>query len=409
MTSSTESIFRELPQYQALWNAVWSRKKTVFRIAAAVTAVMLVYVLVMPQSFTSTTTLLPPQQEKSNMGLASLLSGGGIPLMDISSSLGFGSRPSDLFVQVLNSRTVADSLIITERLDKFFGVDDMGSHRFALEPLQEATEIDANKDGIITISVTLKTGFFAGRDEIDSVKRFAARIANRYVYWLDRVNREKLISRARQSREFIASELVRTQEELDTAFNQLVAFQERNKSIYLEKQTEAALEGASSLKDKLYRAQLELALKKQDFKESSRVIKELESEVNQLQQLYQSMDTPAKNSGQDFYVPFSKLPRVAQRMADLLRKVKTLEQVMLFLSQQFYQERVQEAKDTPTVQVLDEAVPAILRSSPKRALWMALTVFFSLIASVLYVLATQRPHTPRNEPEHQGRAQTTGP
>jgi LPS O-antigen subunit length determinant protein (WzzB/FepE family) len=401
MTENRDTIFKELPQYKAIWETLRQNKRTVIKLVGIISLIMLVYVLIMPQSFTSTVTLLPPQKEKSNMGLASLLSGGGLPMMDITSSFGFGSRPADLYVQVLASRTVAESLIVSERLDVFFDIDEDKSYRHAIEPLQESSSFEATKDGIINISVTLKTGFFADDDEIDSIKTYAAHLANQYVQWLDRVNREKLISKARQSREFIESELERTQAELDTAFNGLVRFQEQNKSVFLEKQMEVALQGATSLKDKLYKAQLELALKRNDFEESSRIIQQLEAEVDQLQLLYNSLSVQSDDSEADYYVPFSNLPKVAREMAGLLREVKTLEQVILFLNQQYYQDRVQEAKDTPTVQVLDDAVPAIKRTSPRRALWMVLTVLFSTIASMIFVLVTQHkpivpvpPHPP---------------
>jgi uncharacterized protein involved in exopolysaccharide biosynthesis len=384
-------MFNELPQYKALSSVVWKHKKTAFRIVGSITVIMLVYVLIMPQSFTSTVTLLPPQQEKSNMGLASLLSGSGMPLMDISSTFGFGSRPADLYVQVLQSRTVAESLIVRERLDIFFNIDTSMSYRHAIEPLHESSAFEATKDGIIRVSVTLETGFFAGEAEVDSIKRFAAHVANQYIYWLDRVNREKMISKARQSREFIEAEIERTQADLDTAFSALVRFQKQNKSVYLEKQMEVALEGASALKDRIFQAQTELGMKKQDFAESSKVIKQLESEIDQLQKLYEQLTFPEDANKEDFYVPFMRVPEVAREMAGHLRKVKTLEQVIVFLNQQYYQDRVQEAKDTPTIQVLDEAVPAIKRTSPRRALWMILTVLFSAVAAVLYIAVRYKP------------------
>ncbi|MAT40662.1 MAG: hypothetical protein CL946_13780 [Ectothiorhodospiraceae bacterium] len=397
MTDQNTPLLKQLPQYKDLWNTIWGHRKTVVRIAGAVTVAMLAYVLIMPQSFTSTVTMLPPQEEKSSMGLASLLSGSNLPLMDISSTFGFGSRPSDLYVQVLQSRTVAESLIVTQNLDDFYGIDEGDSYRFAIEPLHESTVFEATKDGLIKVSVTLKTGFFANDAEIDSIKAFAATLANKYVYWMDRVNREKMISRARQSRQFVENELQRTQTELDTAYNQLVAFQSENKSVFLERQMEAALEGATTLKDQIYKAQLELAMKRQDFGESSRIIQQLETEIGQLQELYDQLNVPKEGESQDFYVPFARLPEVAREMAELLRNVKTLEQVILFLNQQYYQDRVQEAKDTPTIQVLDEAVPAIQRTSPKRALWMVLTVLFSTVGAVLFVLIRFRNEEPLPE------------
>ncbi|MFA6235571.1 MAG: hypothetical protein WC824_15485, partial [Bacteroidota bacterium] len=103
---------------------------------------------------------------------------------------------------------------------------------------------------------------------------------------------------------------------------------------------------------------------------------------------YASLSTGQGNAGADFEVPFQKVPEVAREMAGHLRDVKTLEQVIMYLSQQYYQDRVQEARDTPTVQVLDAATPAILRTSPKRAAWMLMTLLFSILVSVLYIMLT---------------------
>ncbi|MFZ1731650.1 MAG: Wzz/FepE/Etk N-terminal domain-containing protein [Bacteroidota bacterium] len=379
----------DLETYRLLLRTVWQRRKSVAAFVGAVTLIMLVYVLMMPQTFTSTVTLLPPQQEKSNLGLGSLLQGASaLPMFDIGSSLGFGGRQSDIFAEILKSQSVAESLIVRHDLAKWFGVSADLSYRHAIEPLQESTEVEVNKNGIIRVSVTLGTGFFPSSSDVDSVKNFTAAIANDYVRWLDRVNREKLISSARNSRIFVEEEIKRTESELDSAYMKLVSFQRTNKSVFLEKQMEAALTGAAALKEKLMEARTELGLKQQTFTERSRVITQLESEIDALSKQYASLSTGQGNTGEDFEVPFQKVPEVARAMAGHLRDVKTLEQVIMFLSQQYYQDRVQEARDTPTVQVLDSASPAIQRTSPKRAAWMLMTVLFSLLASVLYLMLT---------------------
>jgi uncharacterized protein involved in exopolysaccharide biosynthesis len=134
------------------------------------------------------------------------------------------------------------------------------------------------------------------------------------------------------------------------------------------------------------KAQVELRVKKRDFAESSRVIEQLEAEIGELAAQYEALSTGSGEADSEFYVPFQRLPAVARDMAGYLRKVKVLEQVIMYLSQQYYQDRVQEARDTPTVQVLDAAVPAIQRTSPKRALWMMMTVFFSGVFTALFVM-----------------------
>jgi len=392
----------EMETYRLFLSTIWSRRYDIIKIVVPVTVIMLVYVLVMPHSYTSTVSLLPPQKDQNPFAFGALMQGGSsLPMLDIGASLGFGGRPSDIFVEILNSQSVAESLIVHQDLTKFFDIPENRSHRFAIEPLREATEIEANKNGIILVAVTLKTGYFPSSEEVDSVKHFAANIANEYIVWLDRINRDKLVSRARNSRRFIELEIDRMSVELDSSFTQLVEYQQEHESVLIDKQMEAALGGAARIREKLVQLKVELELKKMDFTESSSYIRQLRAQIEELSKQYQAFNTGKGMFDSDYYVPFARFPTIARDLANRLRDVKILEQVILFLSQQYYQDRVQEARDTPTVQVLDEAVPAILRTSPKRALWMLMTVFFSTLCAVLYIMLSEfrKSHTEKAVPE----------
>jgi tyrosine-protein kinase Etk/Wzc len=388
---------RDFEAWRTLAGSVWQRRRLVVRVTVAATLVMLAWVFIMPQTYSSTVTLLPPQKDSNPLALGSLLqsSGASLPMMDIGASLGFGGRPSDLFVEILTSESVADSLVRTEKLAEAWEVPSDKSYRLAIEPLRESTEISANKNGVIRVRVECATGLFAGSGEIDSVKAAAARIANAYVLWLDRINREKMVSRARNSRIFIEQELARTRADLDSALARLVRYQETHQSASIDKQTEAALTSAVSLRNKIALAEAELAMKQMDFAENSRVITQLEAEIDQLTRQYGALSTGRGKGDADYFVPFARIPSVARDMANLMRQVKTLEQVSAFLSQQYYQDKVQEARDTPTVQVLDAAVPALKRDAPRRALWLAMTMLFSLVFSVLYVMVDEVRRTRR--------------
>jgi len=380
----------EVEHYRILARLVWKRRRTVYRIAGIASIVILIYVFIMPQRYDAQVTVIPVPPESSNMGLSSLLAGGGnaLPFMDIGSTLGLGGRPADLYVRVLKSRTVAESLIVHNNLATYFGVPENQSYRHAIEPLQQLTDVEATKDGVINVTVKLTTGYFPSQEEIDSTKQLAADLANQYVYWLDRVNREKLVSRAQVSRKFIEKEIERTQVDLDSAYNRMVRYQEEHKSLIVEKQLEAALQSAAQLKSQILKARVALGLRKKDFSASSPVVEELESQVEQLIAQYQALSSGADKLGDEFYIPFSEIPVVARDLANLLRRVKVLEQVIIYLNQQYYQDRVKEGRNTPTIQVLDEAVPPLMRSSPRRALWMILTVFFSALFAVSYILIT---------------------
>src|SRR5205814_2312896 len=56
----------------------------------------------------------------------------------------------------------------------------------------------------------------------------------------------------------------------------------------------------------------------------------------------------------DFTVPFSRVPEVGLELARLTREVKVQETLTTLLTQQVEQARINEARDLPVVQVLDQ-------------------------------------------------------
>jgi len=91
----------------------------------------------------------------------------------------------------------------------------------------------------------------------------------------------------------------------------------------------------------------------------------------------------------DFFIPFAEVPEVGLELAKLLRETKVQETVWELLNQQYYQAKIQEARDTPTVQVLDEAVPPERRTSPKRALLVITMSVASLLVSIFWAFGQE--------------------
>ncbi len=80
------------------------------------------------------------------------------------------------------------------------------------------------------------------------------------------------------------------------------------------------------------------------------------------------------------------LPETGLELARLFRNVRTLEQVYVLLTGQFEEARIEEARDTPTVEVLDRAVPPEKKSRPRRGLMTIAAMFLSLGVGVSYAL-----------------------
>ena len=81
-------------------------------------------------------------------------------------------------------------------------------------------------------------------------------------------------------------------------------------------------------------------------------------------------------------LPGAQVPKVGLEQGRLMRDLKVQESVYVLLTQQLEQAKIGEAQDTPVVQVLDRAVPAIRKSKPKIKLNMALAGAVSLFLGI---------------------------
>ena len=97
----------------------------------------------------------------------------------------------------------------------------------------------------------------------------------------------------------------------------------------------------------------------------------LRKKLNELQKVYRKFDIESD----DYIVAFSNVPELGMELAKLLRAVKIKNEVYLLLQQQYYRERIQENRDVPTIDILDEAIPPRKHSSPR-------TIYSTIIGSI---------------------------
>ena len=116
------------------------------------------------------------------------------------------------------------------------------------------------------------------------------------------------------------------------------------------------------------------------------MVEKLQGELAELQRLYNQLQFGGGSVKQDYALPFSQVPDLGVQLASLAAEVKIQETVYGLLNQQYYQAKIDEARDTPTVQVLDRAVAPAFRSAPKRKMLLLVFGLLSLVLSILYVI-----------------------
>jgi len=248
--------------------------------------------------------------------------------------------------------------------------------------------MDLSKEGIITLSVNVSTGFIPKIfSDTDSIKILSALISNSFVEALDSINREKVSYRAKRAREYIEAQLIQTKTELDSAEMRLMKFQKENKTISLPEQLSSVIESAAKLKAEIVNTEIEIALLEPNSRPDNKNLQSLRKKLYQLQKEYEKFDIDSD----DYLIAFSNVPELGMELAKLMRTIKIKNEVYILLQQQYYKERIQENRDVPTIDILDEAIPPKKQVSPRLVYTTAIgSVFVLLLASLFFVIKEKK-------------------
>jgi len=357
--------------------------KTIIKSTLGAAIVIFFYLwLISPVTYIAPVTILPPPEADQISGLGSMLSGSGVG--DFLTGK-FAPGNSQLFIQILKSRTAAEYVIRKNNLLEFY---DEETEYEAIKKLQNDLSMDLSKEGLITLSVNVSTGLLPKIfSDSDSIRKLSARISNSFVEALDSINREKVSYRAKRAREYIEAQLIQTKTELDSAEMKLMEFQKENKAISLPEQLTSVIQGAAKLKAEMVNTEIEIALLEPNSRPDNKNLLTLRKRLSQLQREYDKFDIDSD----DYLLAFSNVPELGMQLSKLFRTVKIKNEVYLLLQQQYYKERIQENRDVPTIDVLDEAIPPKKQVSPRLGYTTAVgSVFVLLIVSLFFVIKEKK-------------------
>lgn len=350
------------------------------RIAGATIAALALGIAVaalLKPTFTAGAIILPPQQQQSSAAalagqLGSLLGGG--------TAAGLGLKnPGDLYVGMLQSRTIADRIIAKFDLMSVYGTKRMEDAR---EALKKHARFEAGKNGLIDISVE------------DHVAQRASDMANAYVDELHAMNSTLAISEASQRRVFFDQQLEEEKAALTAAESDLKSTQERTGLIQLGGQAESIIRGIAEVEAEISSREVELQAGRAFATDQNPEMVRLQEEIAALRrQLAKLEDDRERLAPGDTQVPASRVPGAGLEYARKLREVKYHETLVDLLSRQYEAARIDEAKSAPIIQVIDRAVPPDKKSAPHRLL---LSLEFGLggfCATCVWILARDRLKT----------------
>lgn len=352
------------------WHVIVRRKKFIATLTSVAAAISIIISLLLPKVYSASASVLPPQQESGlASGLLSQVPGniGGLA----GSLLGMQSK-ADVWVGILKSQTVRDAIITRFNLRERYKADNIEDTRKVLDKMVIVRM--SEDDEIISITVEDKEPA-AARD-----------MANAFIEELDRVNRTVVTTSGRRTREFVHKRLSEAGGELKRLEGEMKSFQERHGAVQLDEQGKAIIESMGKVKGALIAKEVELQTLMSYAAPTNPHVSLLKHEIDGLRAKLSEFEHGGNLASGSVFIPTSRLPSINIQFARKLREAAVQQTLYEFLTQQYELARIQEAKDSPTVQVLDYATTPEKKSKPKRSLIVLLSTFTALCFGVFYSL-----------------------
>jgi uncharacterized protein involved in exopolysaccharide biosynthesis len=342
-------------------------KRVVLGLPAIVATVAAIISFLLPNIYTGTTRILPPQQSASAASallnqLGGVLGGfGGIA----GGTLGV-RNPNDLYVGMLKSRTVADNLISRFALGKVYDEVHLSDARKRLE---KETAIVAGRDGIITVEVD------------DKDPKRAAELANAYVDELMKLTKVLAVTEASQRRLFFERQLLQAKDNLTAA--EIAARQGLQKGglAQVDAQGRSMIEVTARLRAQISAKEVQLSAMRTFAAEGNPELQRTQQELEALKRELSRIEgsSPVAAVGRGDAPGSSGLDNLGR-----LRDVKYYEFLYELLAKQYELAKIDEAKDATVVQVMDKAIDPDRKSKPFRTLIVLLSALLALVASILW-------------------------
>jgi len=335
----------------------------------------------MPNIYTGITKILPPQQNQSGAAamLAQLGGLGGL----VGGVAGLKS-PNDLYIGMLKSRTVADNIIQRFDLNTLYDQKYQSNTRKRLENL---TTFISGKDGIITIEV----------DDKDAKR--SAELANAYVDELFKLTRVLAVTEASQRRLFFERQFEQARDNLAKAEAAARQGMEKGGLVQVEGQGRAILETTARLRGQITVKEVQIGAMRAFATDRHPDIQLAQKELEVLK--HELARTEGTSSGKPEDQRENKGSGIDS--FGLLRNVKYYETIYELLAKQFEIAKIDEAKDSAVVQVMDKAIEPDRKSRPKRLLIALISALAALFIGVLWAFIRESMARVKADPQQASR------
>jgi len=357
-------------------------KRLVLGLPAAAAVISAVVSLLLPNYYTGTTKILPPQQTQSTSAVLSQL--GGLAGLAGSAAAAGLKNPNDLYVGMLKSRTVADNLIQRFDLNKLY---EQKYQSLTRKRLEKETTITAGKDGIIAIQVD------------DKDPKRAAELANAYVDELFKLTKVLAVTEASQRRLFFERQLEQAKDSLAKSEASTRQALQKGGLVLVEGQGRVMAETSARLRAEITVKEIQIGAMRTFASEQN---PELQRTQQQVEVLKRELSRIEGTSGAGSSRPEETNGKGIENLR-LLREMRYNEVTYELLAKQYEIAKIDEAKDSAVIQVMDQAIEPDRKSKPARTTIVLLITFAFGILALLLVFVKEAYQRAQSDPARAAR------
>lgn len=294
--------------------------------------------------------------------------------VDAVSSMGSGIMPQfggvdiTLAVQVLGSRRVQERIIL--KYDLISEYKSISMER-ALMKFGERSSVSISPEGVIFIIAE------------GSSRTEAAAMVNDMIAFANEELSSLVTSRARRSRIQTEAALAIALDSLQASRAAMEEFRARTGLVFPEEQASSMMEAMADIESEMVSAGAVLQGISGTLSPRSAIYSQADAQYRYLENALRTRATTGDSLS--VFPVMDSIPGYLSEYEALLLEVETRSAVYILLSSELETLRIEEAKESPTIEIIVPPTPEFLRAYPKRTL---MVVMYSGIAFILCIIWT---------------------
>lgn len=346
-------------------------KQLIFFNFVAITLIILIVSFVIPEVFTSTSMLLPPEETFDPLLIGFTGIGEGVS-SSVGRALLGGSLVSEVWTTIIRSKSIILAVVNELNLwDKW----DLKNEEDAYKSMINSISMIVTPEGVIYINVNTE-------DPVLSQK-----INYKLLEKLEEKNVSLLKFVATNRRIFLEKRVEQIQDSMRTLEDTILKFKTTYGIIDVELEAAPVLEALGTLKAQEILLESELAGVSVELTSLHPQRKSIESQLSNIRNNISRIESyGGEGLGLGFSVPLKDLPQISTEYARLKMDYMIQAKVFELVVQEFERSKIAELKDTPILKIVDWPNYPEEKSYPKRSIFLIVGIIFSIFMGLLFCL-----------------------